>query len=369
MAPKLSLRRRMNVADLNAIETRVGAWLAECQPLLDVFTPYTDEFGKFHPNGRDPYLNFASIGLYGIPFPQLFADYEGRNGKDKKLAAKRMRQIAKPPVLGSIYRMAGGGWGWSKKGYKDHQPDCPGKRICECPTIYDRVKTGLWGYAENMGVEMEQDEANRVSRVFRETFPEICGNGYNGQIKGIWVRLEEAVADVMNGKETVRYIGPGNAVKIDKIVVTQSDGSESNIMRMRLPSGRYLHYLDARLENCKMPWKDQEGNDVYRPALVYAGLNQDTKQWETWTQTHGGKLFENLVQGIARDVLAVKLMMFEAMDCPVHGHVHDEGICIVPKDPFSPTVKDMVRVMSERVSWAPTLPLGADGFEDDFYHK
>lgn len=358
------MKTRFNVCDLNAIETRVGAYLASCKSLMDVFVPYTSPDGVFHPNGRDPYLAFASQ-MYGIPYEKLYADYQGYNGKEAKAAAKRMRQIAKPGVLGAIYRLSGGGWGNSKNGYVDHTQECvdskQSKKFCGCPKIYDRVKIGLYGYADNMGVEMTQEQAQMVVRMFRSAYWEICDPQ-----KGIWKLLEDAVIDVMRGINTVRYIGPNSCVKIDKINVEDRDP----VLRMQLPSGRYLHYLDARLEMVKMPWKNSEtGEDVYREALVYAGTNQDTKQWDVWVQTHGGKLFENLVQGIARDILAVKLLAFEDADMPVVGHVHDEGICQVPNDIFSPTVEDMVRIMSEPVDWAPDLLLGADGFEDTFYHK
>jgi DNA polymerase len=38
-------------------------------------------------------------------------------------------------------------------------------------------------------------------------------------------------------------------------------------------------------------------------SLYYEGLDQTTKQWGI-QQTYGGKLVENIVQAIARDVLA-----------------------------------------------------------------
>lgn len=356
MQTSLNPTMRFNVCDLNAIETRVGAWLASCIPLLNVFSPFTDQFGVFYPNGKDPYLDFASK-MYGIPYEKLWADYKGKNGKEAKAAAKRMRQVAKPGVLGAIYRLAGGGWGFAKKGYKDHVLDCTIKKGCDCPVIRDKIKTGLWGYADAMGVEMELTQAHTVVRMFREAYAEI---------PAFWKTLEDAVMDVMRGTNTVRYVGPDGCVKIDKINIA----GRHSMMRMQLPSGRYLHYLDARLEMCMMPWKGENGEDVYREALVYAGTNQETKQWDIWVQTHGGKLFENLVQAIARDILATKLLEFdEERDLPVVGHVHDEGICLVPDDPFSPTVEDMVAIMSRQVEWAPGLLLGADGFEDSFYHK
>jgi DNA polymerase len=167
---------------------------------------------------------------------------------------------------------------------------------------------------------------------------------------------------------TVRHIGPNNCVKIDRINVE----GRHPIMRMQLPSGRYLHYLEARLESTLMPWKgeDEDGNevDVYRDSLIYAGTNQKTKQWETVT-THGGKLFENLVQGIARDLLAFFLLKLEEKEFNVVGHVHDEAICLVEDDILSGTVEDMIEIMSTPVSWAPELLLGADGYSDPYYHK
>jgi len=85
--------------------------------------------------------------------------------------------------------------------------------------------------------------------------------------------------------------------------------------------------------------------------------------------SHGGKIVENIVQSIARDVLADKLLEFEALGLDVCGHVHDEGIALSDDDPFAPGVMDMERIMNRPCSWAPTLPLGSDGFESKYYHK
>jgi DNA polymerase len=343
---------RFNVCDLNAIETRVGAWLAGCTDLMDVFVPYTDQFGDFCPNGKDPYISFAAK-MYATPYDSLYADYRGKNGKERKADAKRKRQIAKPGVLGAIYRLSGG-------------------ELKVNEETGAKYKTGLWDYADKMGVEMPREQAHEVVEIFRNSYPEICHPK-----TGIWKLLEEAVADVMHPRHpnTVRYVGPNNCVKIDRVNFIGADGKPERhpMMRMQLPSGRYLHYMDARLESTLMPWKglDDEGNeiDVHRDSLIYAGTNQKTKQWDIWVSTHGGKLFENLVQGIARDILAVKLLEFEAAEMPVVGHVHDEGITLVENDILSPTVEDMVQIMSTQVNWAPGLLLGADGYEDPYYHK
>ncbi len=342
------MSQRFNVADLAAIETRVGGWLAQCKALNDVFVPYTDQFGKRQSLGKDPYLSFA-CKMYCCEYDSLYADYKGKNGDDRRGDAKRKRQIAKPGVLGAIYRLSGGEL-----------------RVAEKDGLTYKIKTGLWNYAELMGVEMTQKQSHDVVRIFRDSYPEICDPKF-----GIWKLLEIAVTEVMhpNHPNTIRTIGPDGCVVIDRLNI---DGRHP-MMRMRLPSGRYLHYLDARLEETLMPWKsvDEDGNDVdvYRDSLIYGGMNQKTKQWDAGITTHGGKLFENLVQGIARDILGAKLLDFEEAGMPVHGHVHDEGITIVEDDLLSPTVHDMVEIMSTPMSWAPTLLLGADGYEDPYYHK
>lgn len=320
--------KRFNVCDLNAIETRVGAWVSGCGSLLQVFA-----------DGKDPYLDFGTK-MTGIPYDKLYYDLKKNPDKKARALAKRIRQMAKPGVLGAIYRLSGGGWGKDKNG--------------------DTIKTGLWGYAEAMGIDMTVEEAHEVVKIFRESYSEIVT---------MWTTLEESVMDVLKGERTVRFVGPDNCVKIDKLTIE----NRLPILRIQLPSGRYLHYMDAEINTVKMPWKRKnqetgEQEDVYKPAFTYYGKDQKTDQW-SMIVSHGGKIFENIVQAIARDVLADKLLEFEAAGLEVVGHVHDEGICLSDDNPFAPGVMLMEKIMNRPVDWALSLPLGSDGFEDYFYHK
>ena len=109
-----------------------------------------------------------------------------------------------------------------------------------------------------------------------------------------------------------REWGRGGIIKFDKLVIRSEGAEPKNILRIQLPSGRYLHYFDARIEITKMPWKNRDtGEDVWKPTLVYSGTNQDTHQWGNHVEADGGKILENIVQGFARDVLALKLLLFE----------------------------------------------------------
>ena len=318
----------LNVADLASIETRVIGWLAQSPGLQEVFA-----------KGRDAYLDMA-VNFTGMSYEQLDAHIHSDN-PTLKATAKRHRQVAKPAILGCGYQLGGGDWGVNKYG--------------------DKIKTGLWGYAEAMGVQMEQEQAHALVRVFRESYPEI---------PKMWYEIERAIAEVLNGKSTVRKIGPNGCIVIDKLNFEDDKGNQTRdpLLRLRLPSGRYLHYLDAKMEMTKMPWDDSEGNSVWRESLVYGGQNQTTKQW-TRIPSRGGKVFENLVQAIARDLLCLQMWFMELRDLFVVLHAHDEAVCETPKDLFAPTYQDMIEIMSEVLKDYPGLLLGADGFCTPFYRK
>jgi DNA polymerase len=317
--------KRLKVCDLNAIETRIAAWVAQCQSLIQVFL-----------DDKDPYLDFA-MKMTQIPYEILKRDIKSKDPAIKA-AAKGHRQMAKPGMLGCVYRLGGGQMGVDKHG--------------------DPVMQGLAGYADGMGIKMTFEQAHEIVRVFREAYHEI---------PECWYAVEAAIADVLEEGtfEVKRSIGPGGCIKFDKINMKD----RKPILRIQLPSGRYLHYMDAYIDEALMPWKDKLGNDVYKRTLYYSSIDQTTKQWTSNT-AHGGKTFENIVQGIARDVLAESLLKFEnEMDMPVCLHVHDEGGTEVSDDPFAPGFKEMKEQMSKSIFWAPGLPLGAEGFESDYYHK
>jgi DNA polymerase len=321
---------QLNVADLASIETRVIAWLAQSPGLSDVFA-----------KGRDAYLNMA-VNFTGLPYEQLDAHLHSDN-PTLKAAAKRHRQVAKPAILGCGYQLGGGDWGVNKYG--------------------DKIKTGLWGYAEAMNVQMEREQAHVLVRVFRESYPEI---------PKMWYELEKAIAAVLNPEatNTVRKVGPSGCITIDRINFEDNEGRKLRepMLRLRLPSGRYLHYLDAAMEMTKMPWDDDEGKPVWREALVYGGQNQTTKQWTRIT-SRGGKVFENLVQAIARDILCLQMLLMEEQDLLVVLHAHDEAVCETLKDVFARNFEDMIEIMKKEIFWAIGLLLGADGFCDSVYHK
>ena len=126
-----------------------------------------------------------------------------------------------------------------------------------------------------------------------------------------------------------------------------------------LPSGRSLVYFGAKLKEGK-----------YGDQIIYKGVNQTTKKWED-TETYGGKLVENIVQGIARDCLASAMMLVDAQDTGLQivMHVHDEMIVDVEQSVAECALEDINDCMSREIDWAPGLPLKGDGYVCDFYKK
>jgi len=128
------------------------------------------------------------------------------------------------------------------------------------------------------------------------------------------------------------------------------------VLFIQLPSGRKLAYVRPAIEDGKFG----------KPVVTYEGMEQTTKQWVT-QETYGPKIVENIVQAVARDCLGEAMFKVEAAGYPIVMHVHDEIIMDVPKG-FG-TMKEVNDIFGETLDWAPGLPLGADGYETEYYKK
>jgi DNA polymerase bacteriophage-type len=330
---------RFNVCDLNAIENRVLGWISGETKILDVFRTLS-------PSGRKrcPYLTFACV-MYNIPYDVLERAYYEK--KDPE--AKEKRQVAKPAVLGAGYRLSGGEWKINRYG--------------------DRVKTGLWGYAENMGIAISQELSNESVKQFRAEYKKVVY---------AWYEYEDAVLRCLSGQGPQEMCSNG---PIDSTYGCQLQGRArehlvwcdrrrrkdgSYVLRIHLPAGRCLHYVNAQIVEREMPSRD--GGTYKKKSMAYEGINQENKKWEL-IYTHGGKLVENVVQSIARDVLAEGMLECDRIGLQICGHIHDEIITLSEDTDEAPGLMDLKSFMSTTPVWAPGLPLDADGYQDRYYHK
>ena len=104
----------------------------------------------------------------------------------------------------------------------------------------------------------------------------------NPMITALWWDIDRAV------KTTVREHIP---TEVAGLKFTY----ESGFLFMRLPSGRRLAYAKPRIEE----------NRFGGESITYDGVGA-SKKWERM-ETYSGKLVENIVQGIARDLLFYSL--------------------------------------------------------------
>lgn len=127
-----------------------------------------------------------------------------------------------------------------------------------------------------------------------------------------------------------------------------------NILYCELPSGRHIVYHRPQLIGSQ--------RRAGTLSLSYEGWNTNQKYgvsgWmriETW----GGRLVENVVQAVARDILAYAIVNLEKSGYPVVLHVHDEIVSEVPEGHGS--VEEFERIMSTLPDWCKGWPIVAKG--------
>lgn len=137
---------------------------------------------------------------------------------------------------------------------------------------------------------------------------------------------------------------------------------DGEYLTVKLPSGRSLFYFHPRL----LPKQTPYGGTTY--SIQYEGLNQVTKVWGH-IDTYGGKLTENIVQAIARDLIGYAMLGLEEHDFDITMHVHDEAIAEVPEENADDKLNEMIEIMRQTPEWASDLPLNAAGFVSNYYQK
>ena len=183
--------------------------------------------------------------------------------------------------------------------------------------------------------------------------------GANPDVVAMWYELVEGAVE---------------AVKMPGTTIRTCHGRvrlrcKNNCLWVELPSGRLLCYYQPSVRKTQMPWHTDE-----KPAL------KDTVFfWGMKLLAPSGKLLwceqaitvpilvENVVQGIARDLLVYALFQVEAAGYPTVMHSHDEIIADTPAGHGS--LADFERLMRLKPAWAEGLPLATSGWSGPRYRK
>lgn len=126
---------------------------------------------------------------------------------------------------------------------------------------------------------------------------------------------------------------------------------------VQLPSGREIRYPYAKAVPTER-WG--------KPAWAISFRTEIKGQWVR-ENTYGGKLIENIVQAIARDVMMEGMLSAETGGYPVIGTVHDELLTLRLRGTSS--VNDLEKLACTVPSWSKGMPLAAKGFICERYKK
>lgn len=137
---------------------------------------------------------------------------------------------------------------------------------------------------------------------------------------------------------------------VGKYLSVEKDGADRYL---RLPSGRVIGFHD-----CRLRWVEKWGKRVQEIHFADPGLPQLRKS------TYGGRLTENITQAVARDILAEALVRLDRAGLQPVGHVHDEILV-----QGAHTIEKVQGIMVQQPTWAPGLPLAAEGFTCPRYRK
>jgi DNA polymerase len=106
---------------------------------------------------------------------------------------------------------------------------------------------------------------------------------------------------------------------------------------------------------------------------VVSFMEEDAKT-HAWVRgdTYGGKLTENVVQAICRDLERDSMLRVEAAGWPVVHHCHDELLSLAIKKAAAEMDAELSRFkvcVSQVEPWAAGFPLKCGGWHGDRYRK
>jgi len=170
---------------------------------------------------------------------------------------------------------------------------------------------------KTFGVDIEDDASKRVIDVYRETYP---------WIPSLWQSGNKAIEALSKGRTATWGNG---AVTIGK------DG-------VLMPNGMYQRYPNLK------KFKDKDGKEQY----IYDSRRGSVK-------LYGGKLTENICQGLARCIIGEQMLKI-AKRYRVVLTVHDAVACVAPIEQAVEAVAYVEECMRFVPQWAEGVPLNCE---------
>jgi DNA polymerase bacteriophage-type len=189
----------------------------------------------------------------------------------------------------------------------------------------------------------DEEIKEAVDRWRRES-PAFSAQMWRDGYSGIWEGLEIAAKSAVKN--------PGQCFEFRGI----SYGMRGNVLYCRLLSGDTLQYHNPRVV------KEVNRYDREVETLYFEGWNNNPANgamgWIVMS-TWGGKLFENVVQKTARDILTHALVNLDRAGYDIVLHVHDEPVAEV--DEGKGSTDEFKRIMVDLPWWCHDWPVRVGG--------
>jgi DNA polymerase len=342
---------KLVVADYSNVEGRGLAWISGEEATLNVFRAGTDLYKTLastvfcvsYDDVSKDQRQIAKAMILGLGYGGGVAAFL-TFAKNLGLDLDRLAHDLAGTFPDHIWKAARRGWEFARIQEKNKR--APKGKKAERPS-YDLPKK-VWLTCD------------ALKRMYREANPNIVN---------FWAELEAAALSAIRNPGRSFWAGARvreNGDKAVKFTRTVKNGNPGWWLKVELPSGRILSYPGIGLSVEKE--EDEDTGEIRtRTRIKYQGENQTTRQWG-WQYTYGGKLAENIVQALCRDLLAWSMPGVEAAGYKIILSVHDELLTEVPDTPEY-TVKELERLMCVLPAWAKDFPLSAEGWEGKRYKK
>ena len=233
--------------------------------------------------------------------------------------------------------------------YSEFASEIYGRKITKADKVERFVgKTCILGLGYGMGAEKFRDtvsdvvdidvnEAQRIVRLYRQK---------NHKIVSFWQKCGYALGGMVSG-------GSG---QITDLIEYDSDG-------IKLPNGMKIRYPALRSQ--VNGYEYINNSRAYKRAVDARLTGKDSAAGD-WTKIYGGKATENIVQALARIIIAEQMVEIGKL-YHVAFQVHDEVVAVVPRAQSTHAQQHIAMCMSKPPSWAGKLPISCElGISDNY---
>lgn len=318
--------KKFVAGDYSQVEARVLAWIAGQQDLVRLFAA-----------GGKIYETMAAK-IFGLEVEDVAKDsFE--------------RQIGKNSVLGAGFQMG---------------PDRFAEQVWEqTGIVLDRGTKGAW-YCKTHDIFTDGPECGWTHDGFHDVYwdeeaqvtPDLAAQAISGyrelyhMIPRFWGDINDAAIRAVEFPGSVQSCGKGARIRYTM---------RNKILWCVLPSGRKLAYFSPKLGMRRLPAPYEH---LEKLSLSFVGVDGFTRKWRR-QHTYGGHLTENVVQAMARDLMADAMLRLEDAGYPIILTVHDE----VLTETGHGSAEEFESIMTQLPRWADGLPVAAEAWEGFRYRK